>query len=254
MSDKDPDTLGDDRVVTVLDRAAWGINPALDLAYTDPFGIKARTFTPTAQERSAAEAVLDAAAWVLDAVKFPGTAAWEKSTDKQRAHWWVTRLGAINTIAVAFPGIFGVLLNRLPIQDLLGFANQAVVLIAVAREHGVTERAEQVELLASVLCRREADARALLADHAPAEHLDNGSQWRPLALVGALWRTARTFRAISEELDKRPQPGKAFRLFGKIPVVGVIAGYLGERGALVRAAKQGEQWIGAREPKPTAVG
>lgn len=163
------DVLGDRKVVEVLDRAVWGINPVLDLAYSDPLGIKRRTFEPTDPERNAAAMVLDAAAWVLDVVKFPGTAAWSVMTDEQRSKWWTTRLGALNTVAVAFPGIFGVLLNRLPIQDLLAFANQAVVLVAVAREHGVTERDQQVDLLASVLCRRETKSRELLTGEDFAE-------------------------------------------------------------------------------------
>ncbi|MFV9458897.1 hypothetical protein ACNJ7E_36435 [Rhodococcus sp. NM-2] len=245
------DRLGDDTVVGILDRAARGINPVLDLALTDPFGIKSRTFTPTAEDRGAAEALLDGIAWVLDTVQFPGTASWEKASDDERARWWVTRIGALNTIAVAFPGMFGVLLNRLPIQDVLGFANQAVVLVAVAREHDVTNRSDQVDLLASVLCRRETDA--VLADTTRSDSADGASVWRPFGLIGALWRTARTVRALSDELDKRPGPGSTYSLLGNIPVVGVVAGYLGERGALVRAAKQGEQWIAFHAPLPAAV-
>ncbi|WP_009479192.1 hypothetical protein [Rhodococcus sp. JVH1] len=247
------DRLGDDTVVGILDRAARGINPVLDLALTDPFGIKRRTFTLTAEDRGAAEALLDGIAWVLDTVQFPGTASWEKASDDERARWWVTRIGALNTIAVAFPGMFGVLLNRLPIQDVLGFANQAVVLVAVAREHGMTNRSDQVDLLASVLCRRDTDASAVLADTTRSDSADGESVWRPFGLIGALWRTGRTVRALSDELDKRPAPGSTYSLLGNIPVVGVVAGYLGERGALVRAAKQGEQWIASRAPLPAAV-
>jgi len=98
---------GNRKVVEVLDRAVWGINPVLDLAYSDPLGIKRRTFEPTDPERNAAAMVLDAAAWVLDVVKFPGTAAWSVMTDEQRSKWWTTRLGCTqHTVAVAFPGIF----------------------------------------------------------------------------------------------------------------------------------------------------
>lgn len=250
----DTDRLGDDRVVVILDRAARGINPVLDLAYTDPFGIKSRTFAPTAEERNAAEALLDGIAWLLDTIHFPGTASWEEATDDQRARWWVTRIGALNTIAVAFPGMFGVLLNRLPIQDLLGFANQTMVLVAVAREHGVTGRTEQVELLASVLCGRETDAGPVLAGG--GAHREAGSRdstWRPFALIGGLWRTARTVRALTDELDKRPQAGRTLSLLGNIPVVGVVAAYVGERGALLRAAKQGSEWIAFRTAVPAPV-
>lgn len=250
------DVLGDRRVVEVLDRAVWGINPVLDLAYSDPFGIKRRTFDPIAAERSAAEAVLDAAAWILDVVKFPGTAAWSIMIDHQRSRWWTTRLGAVNTVAVAFPGIFGVLLNRFPIQDLLAFANQALVLVAVAREHGVTERDRQVDLVASVLCRREVESRSILADkdfvERPVTSVDE--TWRPFALIGTLWGTAKTFRAISDELHKRPGRAKPFEIAGKIPVIGVVADFFGERGALVRAATAGEKWVAIRSGNATTVG
>ncbi|MFC9557827.1 hypothetical protein ACFTWF_44270 [Rhodococcus sp. NPDC056960] len=242
------DRLGDHTVVTILDRAARGINPVLDLALTDPFGIKARTFGPTAEERGAVEALLDGIAWILDTIQVPGTASWDEAGDEERARWWVTRIGAVNTLAVAFPGMFGVLLNRLPIQDVLGFANQAVVLVAVAREHGVTKRSDQVDLLASVLCARETDARAVLAGAGDEEPVR-----RPFPLIDVLWRTARTVRALGNELDARPQPGPTFALLGNIPVIGVVAGYLGERGALARAAKQGEKWIASRVALPAAM-
>ncbi|MDI9917362.1 hypothetical protein [Rhodococcus sp. IEGM 1379] len=250
------DVLGDRKVVDVLDRAVWGINPVLDLAYSDPLGIKRRTFEPTDPERGAAEVVLDAVAWVLDVIKFPGTAAWSVMSDDQRSQWWTTRLGALNTLVVAFPGIFGVLLSRLPIQDLLAFANQAVVLVAVAREHGVTERDQQVDLLASVLCRREVESRSVLSgenlSEQPVTSVDE--TWRPFALIGTLWRTAKTFRAISDELHKRPQRAKPYELAGKIPVIGVVADYLGERGALIRASSAGEKWIAIRTKNATTVG
>ncbi|AQA22200.1 hypothetical protein BTZ20_4401 [Rhodococcus sp. MTM3W5.2] len=240
MSEKD--RIGDGRVVAVLDRAAWGINPVLDLMSTDPLRIKARTFTPTAEQRSIAEKVLDAAAWLLDVAEVPGTAAWERASDERRARWWVTRLGALNTIAVAFPGVFGPLVRRLPIQDLLAFANQTLVLVAVARELGVTDRSAQVDLLASVLCRRQTDARTLLA-HPDATPPEAGSSWRPFALLGAMWTTSRMLRAIPDELGKRPRPGQPYRTLGKLPLVGAVADYFGERGALARAAAQGQRWI-----------
>lgn len=246
MSSKD--VLGDRRVVSVLDRAVWGINPVLDLVYTDPLGLKARTFVPTEAERNVAEALLDWAAHLLDVIRFPGTDAWGKATADERARWWVTRLGAVNTIAVAFPGMFGVLLNRLPIQELLGFANQAVVLVAVAREHGVTDRADQVDLLASVLCRREVEAH-VLPNPKGQDSASEARSWQPFAVVGNLIGTARIFRAISGELEKRPQPGKVFSVLGNLPIVGAVAGYLGERGALVRAAEQGEGWIATRKAR-----
>lgn len=240
LATKDP--IGDSWVVAVLDRAAWGVNPVLDLAAADPLGIKARTFVPHTADGTRLDRVLDAVAWLLDLAEVPGTAAWERAGDEQRARWWVTRLGLLNTIVVAFPGVLGPVVKRLPLQDLLGFANQTLVLIAVARELGVTDRGAQVDLLASVLCRREVDARALLtADRAQSAASPTG--WRPLAALGGLWAAARVLRAIPDELHKRPQSGQPWRTLGRLPLVGAIADYLGERDALVRAAVQGKRWI-----------
>lgn len=236
------DPIGDVRVVAVLDRAAWGVNPVLDLASADPFGIKARTFVPPVEGGSPLDRALDGLAWLLDFAEVPGTASWERAGDERRARWWITRLGLLNTIAVAFPGVLGPIAKRLPLQDLLGFTNQALVLIAVARELGVTDRSAQVDLLASVLCGRETDARTLLANEEP-ERPAASTRWHPLAALGGLWSTARVLRAIPDELHKRPQPGRPWRAFGHLPLVGAIADYLGERGALIDAAVQGKRWV-----------
>lgn len=235
------DRIGNERVVAVLDRAAWGINPVLDLVESDPFGIKARTFRPNAEQRNSAEKALDAAAWLLDAAQVPGTAAWDRASDERRARWWLTRLGLLNTIVVAFPGVLGPIAKRLPLQDLLGFANQALVLIAVARELGVTERSAQVDLLASVLCKRETDARTELAS--PREDAPERTGWKPFVMLGGMWNTARTLRAIPDELHKRPLPARPYQVLGRVPFVGAVADYLGERGALVEAAVMAMRWI-----------
>jgi hypothetical protein len=50
-------------------------------------------------------------------------------------------------------------------------------------------------------------------------------------------------RAIADELAKRPHPKGFYRVLGMLPAVGAVADYLGEYGALVRAAKAGERWI-----------
>ncbi|GAA4477257.1 hypothetical protein GCM10023094_19000 [Rhodococcus olei] len=247
------DAIGDARVVAVLDRAAWGVNPVLDLASADPFGIKARTFVPPVEGGTRLDRLLDGVAWVLDFAEVPGTAAWERAGDERRARWWLTRLGLLNTIVVAFPGVLGPIAKRLPLQVLLGFANQTIVLIAVARELGVTDRTAQVDLLASVLCDREIDARTLLtADEAGWEAAPR--PWRPLAALGGLWSTARVLRAIPDELGKRPQAAQPWRTLGHLPVIGAIADYLGERGALIDAAVQGKRWIDGHTVRTAVAG
>ncbi|MFD1811512.1 hypothetical protein [Rhodococcus gannanensis] len=247
------DPIGDERVVAVLDRAAWGVNPVLDLAAADPFGIKARTFLPPVEGGTATDRVLDAVAWLLDFAEVPGTAAWERAGDERRARWWLTRFGTLNTIAVALPGVFGPLARRLPMQEALGFANQTLVLVAVARELGVTDRTAQVEMLASVLCGRKIDARTLLSGgESDGDTASTG--WHPFAGLGGLWATARALRAIPDELHRRPQPARAWQVLGHLPVVGAVASYLGERGALFDAAVQGKRWIDEHTVRTAVAG
>lgn len=231
----------DDRTVeAALNRAVAIIDPVLDLLATrDPVGLKGRTFRRPTAEDSPLDAVLDALAKALNVTDFPGTAAWEKLDADARAQWWVGRIGALNTVAVAFPSVFGVLVNRLPIQDLLGFANQSMVLVAVAREHGVTDRATHVRLLASVLCKREL---AEISEPEPSVTKDSGHSG-PFALLHAMWDIATVLRDVSGELAKRPHSRGIYRLISAIPLVGGVAGYFGERGALSRAAKTGRRWL-----------
>lgn len=242
----------DDRtVVTALDRAVAIIDPVLDiLAERDPVGLKARTFRTSTANDTAIDTVLDALAKTLNLTDFPGTAAWLELDAQARSHWWVARIGALNTVAVAFPSVFGVLVNRLPLQDLLGFANQAMVLVAVARENGVTDRAAHVSMLASVLCGRQVELDGSEPDPSPAPRRECG----PFALLHAMWDVAAVLRDVSTELAKRPHSRGIFRVLSAIPLVGGVASYVGERGALSRAAKQGLGWVHANAESPSHVG
>jgi hypothetical protein len=195
---------------------------------------------------------LDALAWVLNTADVPGTQAWEEMTLDGRVNWWVRRVGALDTVLVAFPGVFGVVADRLPVQDVLGFANQAVVLCAVARECGVDDYGQQVRLLAAVMCDRDLGADAYSDDPEPAPGAGSTPMdGTPLAFLKPLWRVAGLLRAIGDELVKRPRPRRLFRYLGMLPAVGAVADYFGEYGALVRAAKSGRKWI---ERQPVSVG
>lgn len=242
----------DDRTVAAaLERAVAIIDPVLDvLANRDPVGLKGRTFRRPTDGDTVLDTVLDSLASALNATDFPGTEAWQKLSADARSEWWVARIGALNTVAVAFPGVFGVLVNRLPLQDLLGFANQSMVLIAVARENGVTERSDHVRLLASVLCEREIG----LSEPKPADKPESRSDCGPFALLHAMWDVATVLRDVSSELAKRPHSRGVFRVLSAIPVVGGVASYFGERGALSRAAKQGRQWVAQHRIDPSHVG
>lgn len=250
-------SIDDAEVACALSRAVRIINPVVDLlSRADPFGLKGRSHHLGDADGSVDKA-LDALAWVLNTADVPGTQAWKDMTLDDRVNWWVRRVGAVDTVLVAFPGVFGVIADRLPIQDALGFANQAIVLCAVARECGVDDYGQQVRLLAAVMCGRElpvdkaAAAAAAAADVEPAPQPDSSPMdGTPLAFLKPLWRVAGQLRAIGDELVKRPRPRRLFRYLGMLPAVGAVADYFGEYGALVRAAKAGRKWI---ERQPVSV-
>lgn len=232
-------TLDDAHVACVLHRAVAVINPALDLLWgTDPIGLKRRTHSKDSDDGALGN-TLDAAAWVLNTLDVPGTEAWERASLDDRIDWWVHRVGAVDNVLVAFPGVLGVVADRLPVQDVLGFANQAIVLCAVAREMGVTDRRQQVALLGAVMCDRD------LSDDGLAAPADDDPEDGSASLPSTLWRLAGILRAIGDELNRRPRPRAVFRYLGVLPGVGAVADYLGEYGALVRAAMEGRRWITA---------
>ena len=242
--------IDDADVACTLSRAVRVINPVVDvLSRADPFGLKGRSHRLGAADGSVDKA-LDALAWVLNTADVPGSQGWEDMTPDDKVNWWVRRVGAVDNVLVAFPGVFGVVADRLPIQDLLGFANQAIVLCAIARECGIEDYGQQVRLLAAVMCDRDLGADAYADESEPAPEPESSPMdGTPLAFLRPLWRVAGLLRAISDELDKRPRPRRLFRYLGMLPAVGVVADYLGEYGALVRAAKAGRKWI-AQQPVP----
>lgn len=232
-------TLDDAEVASALERSVGLINPVLDvLAGIDLLGLKKRTHRLGASD-DAVDKALDVLAWVLNTADVPGTKSWAEMDLDARVDWWVRRVGALDTLLVAFPGVFGVIADRLPIQDLLGFSNQSIVLCAVAREHGMEDRDLQVRLLASVMCDRELTAMEAEADTGEPD------ESRPVDtnLVSRLWHFVGVARAANDELVKRHRPRAVFRYLGMLPAVGAVADYLGEYGALVRAAKEGQTWI-----------
>ncbi|MDT5001135.1 MAG: hypothetical protein QOK12_3240 [Mycobacterium sp.] len=234
-------TITDDDIAAVLLRAAQVIDPLLDvLAEADPLGLRERTHHLGGPAGSALGRVEDAFAWALNTAKVPGTLAWEDMPMDDRIEWWIHRVGALNTVIVAFPGVLGAVADRLPIQDLFGYANQAIVLCAVAREHGIFDHRQQVRLLAAVLSGRD------LVPDGSTEALPSDSSALPRTPAGVaqgLWRLAGLMRAITDELAKRPHPKGFYRVVGMLPGVGAVADYIGEYCALVRAAKAGERWI-----------
>ncbi len=225
--------LSDGDVAAALGRAVVLAGVILDaLAEFDPIGLRERTYHLGGGD-GVTDKALDAVATVLDWTDVPGTQAWEGKDRGSRIDWWVWRVGALTTVAVAFPGALGALAARLPVQDALGFASQTLVLCAVAREYGLTGRTDQVRMLAAVLCSRD------ISDPPPPP---DDEAW-PDALPKKLWHLAGILNAVGDEVGKRPHPRSVFRYVGMLPAVGALAAYLGEFGALHRAAKAGQKWI-----------
>ncbi|MDX1891542.1 hypothetical protein [Mycolicibacterium sp. 050158] len=235
--------LDDSDVAGALGRAVAVINPLLDvLSRADPLGLRGRSWHPGGADGSV-DKVLDALARLLNTADVPGTPAWADKDLDGRINWWVRRVGALDTVLVAAPGVFGAVADRLPVQDVLAFANQAIVLCAVAREYGVDDRSEQVRLLGAVMCHRDLCNDAAKVDVVTIDEPPSASDAMPVALVKGLWRLAGVMRALGDELVKRPRPRCAYRYLGMLPAVGAVADYFGEYGALVRAAKLGRKWI-----------
>ncbi len=225
--------LHDAEVAAALSRAVVLADLILDaLVEFDPLGLRGRTHDVEGGD-GALDKALDVTASVLDWADVPGTQAWDGKDRRSRINWWVRRVGALNNVAVAFPGAFGIIARQLPLQDALGFANQTLILCAVAREYELTDHQAQVRMLAAVLCDRD------IPDPPPPP---SDRPW-PDALVKKLWHLAGIMNAIGDEVGKRPHPHSVFRYAGMLPAVGAVAAYLGEFGALHRAAKAGEKWI-----------
>ena len=101
--------LSDDDVAGALGRAVSLIDVILDvLAEADPLGLRRRTHDAGGGS-GIVDKVLDLAAGLLDCADIPGTKAWEAKDRAARIQWWVHRVGAIDTVLVAFPGLLGVI-------------------------------------------------------------------------------------------------------------------------------------------------
>ncbi|MEB3065335.1 hypothetical protein [[Mycobacterium] zoologicum] len=272
-------TLTDADVADALARAVAVINPLLDLlSEADPIGLRKRTRRLLKPPRGltqrirrwqlrrrrresgrgpgAADLALNAGAQLINAADLPGTAAWDAMSREQRVHWWVHRVGALNTLVVAAPGVFGPLARFLPVGELAGFVSHAIVLCALAREYGVTDRHEQVRLLSEVLCRRPLaedfdvpappDPEPLPEEPPPGwKPLKTITSSTPVVITRTVWQLAGILRATFDEVAKRPHPNKWYQRLGALPGLGAIAAYAGERGALARAARDGVTWLDA---------
>ncbi|GAB3351471.1 hypothetical protein [Modestobacter lapidis] len=165
----------------------------------------------------------------------------------ERARWWSEQVGRVVAGVSAAPRFAGKLADLLPLQNTVGSAVQAVVVLGVAGEHGVTEPAERVSLLARVLLDRDLPAARAepLLQRAKGSYAEEafGARDERTGLRGnarALWRVARLLGRIDDALDERPKGKLRHRALSNLPVVGVLGGYAAEREGLRRAAARAE--------------
>ncbi|MGY1603421.1 hypothetical protein [Geodermatophilus sp. SYSU D00815] len=156
----------------------------------------------------------------------------------QRDDWWAEQVSRVAAVVSAAPRFAGKLADLLPLQNTVGTAVQSIVVLGVAGEHGVTDPAERVALLARVLLERDLPAEKVrpLMTHASGTYREEalGARRGPVRTV---WRLARLLGRIDEALDVRPKGRLHHRALANLPVVGVLGGYAAEREGLRRAAR-----------------
>ena len=193
----------------------------------------------------------------------PASPRWGELPVGKRVDWWVTRIGISAGLAAAAPRFAGALADRLPLQAALGASAAGLAVCATAREHGRTEPAEWVPLLATVIFNRDlaapggpvvppaddSEQRLATEESEPAEEQESSSAASRLGrgatrAAKTLWGLARAFLGLQNLFDERPRGGFLARGLAKIPVIGVAGGWLDERGGIRKAAKETARLVG----------
>jgi hypothetical protein len=169
---------------------------------------------------------------------------------EQRAIWWAEQVGRVAAGISAAPRLAGRLADLLPLQNAVGSAVQALVVLGVAGEHGLIDPAGRVSLLAKVLLDRDlpADRVQPLLRRERGVYVDDVLGARRSGTTGvvrSLWRAARLLGRIDDALDSRPKGRLHHRALSQLPVVGVAGGYAAEREALRRAARRAGELLSA---------
>jgi hypothetical protein len=175
----------------------------------------------------------------------------------ERAAWWAERASRVAAGVSAAPRFAGKVADLLPLQNTVGAAMQAVVVLGVAGEHGVTDPAARVALLARVLLGRElpADRVEPLLQRATGAYAEEalGAREQRRGIRGnarTVWRLTRLLGRIDDSLDERPKGKLRHRALASLPVVGLLGGYAAEREGLRRAAARADAELsGAPAPR-----
>jgi hypothetical protein len=163
----------------------------------------------------------------------------------ERDQWWADSVSWVVAGLSAAPRLVGKLADLLPLQNTVGTAVQAAVVLGVAGEHGVKDPAERISLLSRVLLKRELtpDEVEPLLGRTKGTYADEalGAREQRAGVRGTvrtLWRVAGLLGRIDDALDARPKGKWRHRMLADLPVVGLAGGYLSEREGLRRAAAQ----------------
>ncbi len=197
---------------------------------------------------------------ILDAVRdralgdvTPASPDWAAQPEQKRVEWWLRRIAIGAALAAAAPRFVGALADRVPLQAALGASAAGLAVCAVAHERGRADPADWVPLLARVLFDRDLTAATVSVptveesddqlERAAGDTSEPPSGMAALAqgaqrVVRTLWRLARVFLDLQNLFDKRPRGGLLARSLAKVPIIGVAGGWLDERGAIRKAAKQ----------------
>ena len=246
------EVLTDERVAAVLRPFVRAATPVLAaLREADPVRLRGREID------ALGDGAIHKLLRQLDSMQVPGSSTWDSMSVDERCDWWTLRVGRFLALAAGLPRFGGAITSRLPMRNALGITGQSLVLCAIAGEHGVTDSAVKVQLIAEVLLGRKI-SRELAAGSAGSaeddahtqeltEDIDASKRKHGKATVKAVvrtvWRMARAVWEFDSELDKRPQGRLHHQLLGNLPVVGVVGGYLGERSALKRIGRKGAEWL-----------
>jgi hypothetical protein len=163
----------------------------------------------------------------------------------ERDMWWAHRVSGVVAGISAAPRFAGKLADLLPLQNTVGTAVQAAVVLGVASEHGVKDPAERISLLSRVLLRRDLTAAQVepLLERVKGTYTEEalGAREQRGGLLGnlrTLFRVAGLLGRIDDALDARPKGKLRHRALANLPVVGVFGGYAAEREGLRRAAAE----------------
>lgn len=246
VSDR-PD-IPDSAVILALSKVEFGLDAVLDsLRGQDPFGIRSTLAEYSAQEKpNLAEKGLILAIDRLLKMRVPGHTEWPTLPLAERCDWWVDRLGGFAAVIAGLPRISGAAADRLPVQDTLGAAVQAMVIGAICREYGVEAHADRTAVMARVLTGRPITPDVVLENDDPTaagknvakelglgERGDDGGLRHGLKLI---WRISKMLNGLNELFEERPRGSLGARALGKLPGIGIVGGFFDERKGIRKAA------------------